>query len=241
MPDFLVETDKAINGSKILLLECKGSVRATAHQSQLNTACNKQLANVASIWGSPTTIPRVAVAACLSPGASAEVHVSDPPEAVDTPADLSRLLRANWLALEYELFGDTSSANAVWANNGMRGWARDEGSSSAPPLLQWTASTRQTLRQSKKLIPTSDVAHQRSSFPARDVNVAVEIVGSPRAHAIRDEQAWTDIHRGIPALQDNLTAFASDAETESGALIAEDIGTFTGLRLRQRLTLAIRS
>jgi hypothetical protein len=112
MPDFAIKLRKPVSSSRIVLLECKGSTSKRSFTTTLEHACNGQLDNVDKVFGKNAgSVPKIAAASSLLIGRQAVIHFEDPPERL---GELGNRLEANYLALEYSLFGDLRSANAVW-------------------------------------------------------------------------------------------------------------------------------
>lgn len=126
MPDFLVLLQRPIAGSRMALLECKGSTRNAAADGQLTSAC-AQLANVTSVLGiarSRHQLPMVGIACTLHPGNPIVITVADPPEELSLPGDIEIRLRANYVALELAALGDIGAADSVRTVYGLPSWGR---------------------------------------------------------------------------------------------------------------------
>ena len=126
MPDFLILLRTPISGSRLALLECKGSTRSTAATGQLTSACN-QLSNVSRVLGlsrTKYTLPQVGIACALSPGDPIAITVADPPEDFTLPDDIEKRLRANYVALELAALGDVAAADSVRTRYNLPSWGR---------------------------------------------------------------------------------------------------------------------
>jgi hypothetical protein len=126
MPDFLLLLRRSLNGSRLALLECKGSTQNAMARAQLATGCT-QLDNVDCIGGSRCgrgLIPRIAMALTVHPGNPVELRVDDPPEVLEPSPELETKLRANFVALELAAFGDVAAAEAVRSTYRLPNWAR---------------------------------------------------------------------------------------------------------------------
>jgi hypothetical protein len=124
IPDFLVYLRKPLDGSRVALIECKGSTLANGSTRQLRTAC-QQLRNVKSVNGprvKKAPISRVATACTLQPGKPVKISVYDPPIYLSLPEDIELRLRANYVALELAALGDIVAADAVRACYGIPSW-----------------------------------------------------------------------------------------------------------------------
>ena len=126
MPDFLILLRKPISGSRMALLECKGSTRRTAAAGQLTSACN-QLNNVSRVLGlsrKQYSLAQVGIACALYPGNPIVITVADPPEEITLPDNIETLLRANHVALELAALGDVAAADTVRTRYNLPSWGR---------------------------------------------------------------------------------------------------------------------
>ncbi|MCA8937216.1 MAG: hypothetical protein KDB68_13540 [Planctomycetes bacterium] len=123
MPDFILLLATQLQGSNVVLLECKGSQVPGSHTGQLTSACTNQLGNVSALAGiAAAAVPRVAIAAQLPHGKDASLHVSDPPEWIDGLDRLPEYLRASFVARELAMIGKFAAASSIWTDMGFDGW-----------------------------------------------------------------------------------------------------------------------
>lgn len=126
MPDFLLLLRKPLSGSRLVLLECKGSTQGVMAGRQLGSAC-AQLDNVTEVAGvpcAPGMVPKVAMASTVHPGEPVEIRVDDPPEPLEIPPEVETKLRANFVALELAALGDLAAAEAIRFRYFLPSWSR---------------------------------------------------------------------------------------------------------------------
>jgi hypothetical protein len=183
MPDFVVLLEKPLKDSPLILLECKGSTRQRASQSQLTSAC-RQLNNVSQIDGLGSAahdVPRVGIATTVHPGAPVTLAVSDPPEPIKVSAELARKLRANYVALELAAFRDLSTSEKVrkaaelptWASLRIPATVLDK-----PPELEIQQIAFASLPRRKKLSAFEKEVLD-TDLAKRECVARVELRGSP--------------------------------------------------------------
>lgn len=233
MPDFLILLNKEMNGSKLVLLECKGSQTGGYYAKQLETACDKQLANVKTVAGL-RSVPKIATAAEIAPGRPARMHIADPPDRLESNPDLERQLRANYLALEYSLFGDFLSANRVWEEAGLPRWNADWG-----PLAHRPEVAR-LIWEDQGILPLrgySSGGKQRGARgdPLRDYGLM----------SVRVEASdWAKDHRNHPAKIENRPTFeligdfqSEERQRPGGRSISSDERTALGVSVHAMITI----
>lgn len=138
MPDFLVLLRTPFAGSKMALLECKGSTRNAVANGQLASAC-WQLGNVTSALGVSSEehqIPRIGIACMLHPGSPVVITVADPPDELALPNNIETLLRANYVALELSALGDIGAADSLRLRYKLPSWGRLGLQSSVLPRVE---------------------------------------------------------------------------------------------------------
>lgn len=203
MPDFIVLLAAPLNGSHIILLECKGSQSSGAYKAQLATACGSQLGNVSTLGGAAaTTFPRVAVAAELRHGKDARLHVDDPVEWVETPDDLGELLRANLCAQELSMLGAYDSAAEIWTALG---------------LPSWPIQVAQTAEVGTQLL-TEGVVFTVVPAEGRPLRARIEwdATVSQSARNLLASRRWRTARRAFPQI----------ARTGRRAIVEDDVGPF---------------
>lgn len=239
MPDFMLELQRPYAGSKLLLLECKGSQTANYFNTQLETACKKQLGNVDTVHGdNAVAIPKMAAATELLLGDRLRIHVSDPPQNVEKP--LSDHLRANLLALEYSLFGDIQSANQVWSAYGLPTFVPSQDSSQLPtstsPAIVDESISALGRGREFSATPTGEF-EERS---AAEVGYALAQVGlqmSDVANQARKEKAWG----AALAMRDSIATSGTakpqvtDAASGNERVIEESASTSTGIAVNTKM------
>ena len=193
MPDFLVLLRTPIGTSRIALLECKGSTRLKASQSQLQSACN-QLANVQSVLGLPTgqgSVPRIGVASTLNPGHPVEISVSDPPEDLALPDDIEVRLRASYVALELAALGDVLAADRVRLRHNLPSWQRRGIELDALPRsgsLELRQTALSVLSKTKRLSPAAKEVLDPDLRDRDCLATSTLVIGpSHRAATLRDD------------------------------------------------------
>jgi hypothetical protein len=182
MPDFLLFLEKPIAGRRIAFLECKGSTLERSSTTQLATACVKQLGNIDTLVGSPArAVPRVASAARLVPGQQARVILSDPPEDDIDENAIVPILRANWLALEYQFFGAVDLANHVWETFDLPTWTVMR---TPQRGFAWEATTEVAIQQGRApMLPGINSLERYKAL--RPCHVAVDVTAKASALASR--------------------------------------------------------
>jgi hypothetical protein len=193
MPDFLILIRTPIGTSRIALLECKGSTRLKASQSQLQAACN-QLSNVTSVLGVHTkqgSVPSIGVASTLNPGHPVVISVSDPPENLALPDDIEVRLRANYVALELAALGDVLAADRVRLRHNLPSWQRRGIEIDALPRsgsLEIRQTALSMLSKAKRLSPAAKEALDPDLRDRDCLATSTLVVGpSQRAATLRDD------------------------------------------------------
>lgn len=218
MPDFLVLLSKPLNGLKLILLECKGSQTPSYQNTQLVSACDRQLANVEYInTTKASTFPRLAIAAQLVRGSCAELHISDPPDEVIHDEAIENILRANYLALEYSMLGDYISSEKVWSTHNMPSWG-DEIKKSNPDKKEkqyiWTTQDISSLEPTTKFKKKSSLDIERNLESKHAYAITkIEARLSESASIIKSQESWNNLNiRNQNEFVDGINGEGNDVE-----------------------------
>jgi len=204
MPDFVVQLNRSINGSKRILLECKGSTQAKSYESQLDRAC-EQLDNVSTCMGANCAsgkIPRVAIATVVHPGTPVQIHISDPPEDYEASPDLERKLRANYLALELAALGDMRGAEKIRSQfdlRGLRGFGIEAADIKEVPEPQMETTAFVSLPAFK---PSPSIREDFDEFSASApcmAEIRFKMKASPKSLLLRDNPADEELLYTMPS------------------------------------------
>ncbi|HEX7027380.1 MAG TPA: hypothetical protein VF268_09070 [Gammaproteobacteria bacterium] len=235
MPDFLILLDKPLRGSRLILVECKGTQTNGRHTIQLENACDKQLKNVDSIFGVHEEVPILAFATQLLRGEILRVNISDPPVKINQSPELKKILIENFLALEYSTFQDVMSANKVWQKSRLRGWDTSERRTNERPLTDWRESTLLTLPKTPKSHRPKKLLAKDSIFYEKPVQVHQnsQIIPSRRAKILKNNPEWgvSDALKEYPEFDRFSIENVPDYSSRNEARISTtEVGlTYTGI------------
>lgn len=237
MPDFVLLLDRPVGDEDIILLECKGSTVPGAHKKQLASACASQLKNVKSVFGTNAKfIPKLAFASQLLLGNQLAVHVADPPMILDGADDLRAILMANYLALEFSMFGDFLSAQKVWEAFELPSWRAEEmpGMSLQNDMLQMVDESLSNLGEKPRY---SSRERQRAVdlVQAQFSMSTIKISASDSARNIRAANRWDDLAERIVTEPRQVSRLQDRAGTRR--FFVEDSVSAAGVRATRQITL----
>ena len=248
MPDFALWLAEPVGGSRLILLECKGTQTASYRNTQLTRGC-EQLSNVSGVCNiAAADIPRIVVGTYLNLGHRASLRVSDPPDEVALESGLVDRLVANYLALELVSVGDLASANKVWTQFGLPQVDLPAGiEPSKVPVRTVTRTTDELLKPKRVRREAASrfetLSRDRSTFVRTQIDVAI----SPSAAEVQEEDGIVDLEKRTAAIAEpgsrevSGTVTIQEDDKNAERLIDVHSKTALGAEIKLRSSLRIQS